>query len=118
MYMRALKRYEKTLNIKYLLILNIINNLSNFYADQDKLVKIKKIYLRALKEYEKALDIKHISILDTVNRSEDGRFSKSCPFKSLGLFQNNTPTQNIRFFQKLFFKETTVFYLSRFSRGL
>jgi hypothetical protein len=76
------------------------------------------MYLRGLKGYEKALNIKYISILDIVNRSEDGRSSKSCVFKSFNLPQNKAPLQNIRLLQKLSFKEITAFYLSRSSRGL
>jgi tetratricopeptide (TPR) repeat protein len=118
MYLRALKEYEKALNTEHISTLGIVNNSSNLYTDQNKLAEIKKMYLRVLKEYEKALNIEHISILNTVNRSENSRSSKNWPLKNLNLPQNNAPPQNFRLLQKLSFKETTAFYLNRFSRGL
>jgi len=64
-----LKGYEKVLNTKHPSTLDIINNLSNLYADQGKLVKTKKIYLPALKKYEKALGVEYILNLGIVNNS-------------------------------------------------
>lgn len=66
-FMRILKEYEKTLEVKYTLILNIVNNLSNLYKNQDKLIKTKQIYMRALKEYKKILEVEYTLIFNIIN---------------------------------------------------
>jgi hypothetical protein len=53
MYIRILKKYEKALGIKYILILVIVNNLGFLYANRGKRDEVKGMYIRALKGYKK-----------------------------------------------------------------
>jgi Tfp pilus assembly protein PilF len=48
MYIRALQGYEEALRPGYISTLATINNLSFFYANQNKLAKAEKMYIRAL----------------------------------------------------------------------
>ena len=61
-----LKGCEKVHKPNYILILNIINNLSILYSNQGKLIKIEIIYFWALKGKEKILKLNHTLILNTV----------------------------------------------------
>jgi hypothetical protein len=67
MYIRVLQGKEVVLGLKYILILDTVNNLSLLYTDQGKLVEVEVMYIRVLQGKEAALGPKHILILDTVN---------------------------------------------------
>ena len=63
MYVRALKKYEKTWSAKHTSTLNTINNLNHFYVDQNKMIETKKMYVRALKDFKKIYDVDYSWVL-------------------------------------------------------